>query len=42
MEAGGNWEEPDYPLTYNNIGYEYLSKGDYDKAIKNYEKAIKP
>ena len=28
-------------FAYNNMGYAYFKKGDYDKAIENYKRALR-
>jgi tetratricopeptide (TPR) repeat protein len=33
--------DPDYGAAYNNIGMAYRSKGEYDRAIEYYQKALK-
>ena len=33
--------DPDYGAAYNNIGMAYDSKGDYDRAMEYYQKALK-
>jgi len=32
---------PDTPIAYNNLGEAYLRKGDYERAISNYNQALK-
>ncbi|CAF4659011.1 unnamed protein product, partial [Didymodactylos carnosus] len=31
---------PDIATTYNNIGLDYFDQGDYEKALKSYEKSL--
>ena len=32
--------DPDYGPAYNNIGFAYQQKGDYDRALEYYQKAL--
>ena len=32
---------PDMATSYNNIGNAYCNRGDYDKALEFYQKALK-
>src|SRR5262245_37976109 len=39
--SSGRWKGRDLSVTYNNRGYAYRNKGDYDRAIADHNEAIR-
>jgi tetratricopeptide (TPR) repeat protein len=37
----GSWRGPDLALAYDNRGNAYLAKGDNDRAVADYDEAIR-